>query len=74
MDVIKAKKVAEADGLAAYADAQAKQQNTAKDIRMIEKDQAVGLALADALQKADIKYIGSGARRTSWTYSVFREA
>ena len=60
-DVIKAKKVAEAEGLSAYADAQKKQQEYAKEIRVIEKDQIVGLALASALQAANIKYIGSGA-------------
>ena len=62
-DVIKAKKVAEAEGLSAYADAQKKQQDNAKEIRLIEKDQAVGLALASALQAANIKYIGSGKPR-----------
>jgi len=60
-DVIKAKKVAEAEGLSALADAQKKQQDTAKEIRMIEKDQVVGLALAKALETAKIEYIGSGA-------------
>lgn len=59
--VIKAKKVAEAEGLSALADAQKKQQETAKEIQLIEKDRAIGLALAAALQKASIKYIGSGA-------------
>ncbi|MDD4437647.1 MAG: SPFH domain-containing protein [Tissierellia bacterium] len=59
-DVIKAKKVAEAEGLSAYADAQKKQQEYAKEIRLIEKDQVVGLALAEALKAANIKYIGSG--------------
>ena len=59
-DVTKAKKIAEAEGLSAYADAQKKQQDNAKEIRLIEKDQAVGLALANALQAAEIKYIGSG--------------
>lgn len=59
--VIKAKKVAEAEGLSALADAQKKQQDNAKEIRVIEKDQVVGLALAEALKNADVKYIGSGA-------------
>jgi flotillin len=58
--VIKAKKVAEAEGLSALADAQKKQQESAKEIRLIEKDQVVGLAVAEALKNAKIEYIGSG--------------
>ena len=56
----KAKLVAEADGMMAKAKAQEYQQEKAKVIRMIEKDERIGLALAEALQKANIEYIGSG--------------
>jgi len=56
----KAKLVAEADGMMAKAKAQEYQQENAKVIRTIEKDERVGLALAEALQKANIEYIGSG--------------
>lgn len=59
-EVVKAKKFAEADGLSRYADAQAKQQELAVAIRTIEKEEKVGLAIADALKAADIKYFGSG--------------
>ena len=56
----KAKLVAEADGMLAKAKAQEYQQEKAKIIRMIEKDERVGLALAEALKSANIEYIGSG--------------
>jgi flotillin len=63
-DVIQAKKLAEAEGLSKFADAQKKQQEFAQMIRVIEKDEKIGLALADALGKAEIKYFGSGAPKS----------
>jgi hypothetical protein len=48
------------DGKVKITSKEKKQQENAKEIRLIEKDQAVGLALASALQAANIKYIGSG--------------
>jgi flotillin len=59
-DVLRAKKFAEAEGLDKYADAQRKQQEYATAIRTIEKDERIGLALAEALANATIKYYGSG--------------
>jgi flotillin len=59
-DVLKAKKFAEAEGLDKYADAQKKQQAYATEIRKIEKDERIGLKLAEALAAAQIKYYGSG--------------
>ena len=60
-DVVKATKVAEAEGLSALADAQKKQQESAKEIRLIEKEQIVGLAIADAMKNAKIEFIGTGS-------------
>jgi flotillin len=59
-EITKAMKFAEADGLSRYADAQAKQQELAIAIREIEKNERIGLALAQALAEADIKFYGSG--------------
>jgi hypothetical protein len=53
-------KTAEAEGLSKIADAQRKQEEYAKAIRAIEKDEKIGLALADALGKAKIQAILSG--------------
>lgn len=58
--VVFATKTAEAEGLSKYADAQKKQQEFATKIRVIEKDERIGLKLAEALAQAQIKYIGSG--------------
>lgn len=58
--VVLATKSAEAEGLSKYADAQKKQQEFATKIRVIEKDERVGLKFAEALAQAQIKYIGSG--------------
>lgn len=59
-DVVLATKSADAEGLSRYADAQKKQQEFATNIRVIEKDERIGLKLAEALAQAQIKYIGSG--------------
>lgn len=59
-DIIKAKRVAEAEGLSAIADAQKKQQEDAIEIQQIELGKAVYTAYAEALSKADIRFIGSG--------------
>lgn len=59
-DVIRAQKVAEAEGLSRIADAQKKQQENAKEIRLIERDEAVYKAYAEALAQADVRFIGSG--------------
>jgi len=56
----KAQLFAEADGMMEKAKAQEYQQTNAQAIRMIEKDERVGLALAEALKAADVQYIGSG--------------
>lgn len=59
-DVIRAKKLAEAEGLAKIAAAQKLQQEGAEKIRIIEKDEKIGLELAKALANADIKFYGGG--------------
>jgi flotillin len=59
-DVIRAKKLAEAEGLAKIAAAQKLQQEGAEKIRIIEKDEKIGLELARALGAADIKFYGGG--------------
>lgn len=56
----KAQLFAEADGMMEKAKAQEYQQTNAQAIRMIEKDERIGLALAEALKAADVQYIGSG--------------
>jgi len=58
--VIKAKKLAEAEGLAKIAAAQKLQQDGAEKIRTIEKDEKIGLKLAEALAQAEIKFYGGG--------------
>lgn len=58
--VIKAKKLAEAEGLAKIAAAQKLQQDGAEKIRIIEKDERIGMKLAEALAQADIKFYGGG--------------
>jgi flotillin len=58
--VIRAKKLAEAEGLAKIAEAQKLQQDGAEKIRIIEKDEKIGLELARALAQADIKFYGGG--------------
>jgi flotillin len=58
--VIRAKKLAEAEGLAKIAAAQKLQQEGAEKIRIIEKDEKIGLELAKALGAADIKFYGGG--------------
>ena len=58
--VIRAKKLAEAEGLAKIAEAQKLQQDGAEKIRIIEKDEKIGLELAKALGNADIKFYGGG--------------
>lgn len=59
-DVIRAKKLSEAAGLAKIAEAQKLQQDGAEKIRIIEKDERIGLELAKALSQADIKFYGGG--------------
>ena len=58
--VIRAKKLAEAEGLAKIAAAQKLQQDGAEKIRIIEKDERIGLELAKALAQAQIKFYGGG--------------
>ena len=58
--VIRAKKLAEAEGLSKIAEAQKLQQDGAEKIRIIEKDEKIGLELAKALAQADIKFYGGG--------------
>jgi regulator of protease activity HflC (stomatin/prohibitin superfamily) len=59
-EVVKQTKFAEADGLSRLADAQAKQQSLAIQIRQLEVSQIVGVEVAHALQNAKLEYIGSG--------------
>jgi flotillin len=59
-EVLKQTKFAEAEGLDKYAEAQKKQQQYATAIRTIEKDERIGLKLAESLGHAQLKYYGSG--------------
>jgi regulator of protease activity HflC (stomatin/prohibitin superfamily) len=59
-EVIKSTKLAEAEGFLKMAQAQAAQQEGAEKIRLIEKDEKIGIAMANALAQADIKFYGGG--------------
>jgi regulator of protease activity HflC (stomatin/prohibitin superfamily) len=59
-DVIRAKKLSEAEGLKKLAEAQSLQQEGAEKIRIIEKDQVIGVELAKALANAKLNFYGGG--------------
>lgn len=56
---------AEAEGLSKKADAMKKINDSAKEVRRIEKDEKIGVELARAYQKADIKVIQTGDKPKS---------
>ncbi len=59
-DVIRAKKLAEAEGYMRLAEAQKAQQEGAERIRLIEKDEKIGIKFAEALAAAKISFYGGG--------------